>query len=59
MPIMQVYKCPVCGAMTEPGGVQPFDWINVNAAGGGEVFDKWECVEQYATGKMAEAAAAE
>lgn len=53
MPIMQVYKCPVCGTMSEPG--EPLhDWVNVNFSGGGEVFNKWECVEQYAAGKVAE-----
>jgi hypothetical protein len=50
MPIMSVWKCPVCETQTEPfTGVPPADWITVAGhASTPEVFDKWQCAATWA-----------
>lgn len=49
MPMLQVFRCPICKTESEPTNVQPAGWVLINMVGGGEVFDKWECVEKFAT----------
>lgn len=49
MPMLQVYKCPVCTKESSAGNSQPEGWITVYSAGGSsEVFDRWQCVATYA-----------
>lgn len=55
MPMLQVYRCPVCGNQSEPSQMQPSDWVTLNSTTGGEVFDQWKCVEQYSAAKAAAA----
>ena len=59
MPMLNVFRCVVCGEQTEPANGVPYGWVTLSSTDGGDVFDKWSCVEQYAAGKAAEKAAAE
>lgn len=50
MPMLIVWKCPICGTQSEPSSGQPEGWFTIaTTTSMPEVFDKWECVRAYAT----------
>lgn len=57
MPVMTLWRCPVCGAQTDPfTGLPPEGWITIAAhASVPEVFDKWECVGTWTQQQQAAA----
>jgi hypothetical protein len=53
MPILNIWRCPVCGKESEASLTQPPNWISVGGSpgaggAGNEVFDQWQCVATYA-----------
>lgn len=55
MPMMQIYRCPVCGAESEPlQGRAPEGWLTISGPHGSEVFDRWECARRYSAVKEQE-----
>lgn len=55
MPMLNVFRCGVCGAQSEPDQGPPRGWITLSSSDGGDVFDKWECIVIYAEGKVTDA----
>ena len=50
MPMLSVWKCPVCGAQSEPSQMQPVGWISMSSTTSTpEVFDSWQCAATWAT----------
>lgn len=50
MPMLTIWKCPVCGTETEPFNVvTPTNWITVaGQTSTPEVFDSWQCAASWA-----------
>lgn len=60
MPMLQVMRCPICNAQSDPADVPSGGWITVNVMGGTsrqETFDQWVCVRRYAANQIAAAEA--
>lgn len=54
MPMLVVWKCPVCGVQSEPGNGQPAGWITVaTQTSTPEVFDTWQCAAAYTQQQLA------
>lgn len=56
MPMLNVWRCPVCGAESDAIQGSPPGWVTAGEIGGGgaETFDTWQCVATYAQTKQEE-----